>query len=169
MPDDWYELDVKDCKTTPDPLRRGFTKRLWAVGGNKCPVRAMRRLYSTQPGASGGRPLFNYRGAGESGPPTSARQRFSSWISKLLHASGIDDEFVLRKLTSHSFRSGACYTLAAAGLPKHLLQCIGRWRSDAVDVYYEMVRDSPAVLRDVGARLAAAPMTPGEIAGFTPP
>ena len=167
--DDWVELDVQDCKTTPDPTRRGFKKRLWATGGNKCPVRAMRNLFKCEPSSSPHRPLFNYRKGGESGPPTGSRSRFSAWISKLLKASGIDDQFKLRKLTSHSFRAGACYTLAASGLPKHLLQLAGRWRSDAVEVYYKHVRESPKVLRDIGSRLAMAPMDQREVVGWQPP
>ena len=50
----------------------------------------------------------------------------------------------------HSFRSGAT-TTAAAGIPDWLINTLGRWRSNAYQVY---IHPFPAMLRSVPAILA---------------
>ena len=159
---DYIELNVLDCKTTPDPSRKGFTLRLYKQKSARCPVKAARDLYLQSPGHPDD-PLIDYRTSAErtggKGHQTSMRLRFTKWITKLLASSGINDERDLKKYTSHSFRQGAACTLARSGLSLAMLKLAGRWKSDAVQLYIAMAANNAQAIIDIGNRLDSAPLS----------
>ena len=166
------DLNIKDCKTSPDPSRKGFSRRYYPTGTNRCPIKAAQRVYQLDPSTSPSKPLLDYRSPAErrrSAPPSSSRRRFTKWVTKLLDASGIDDKRGLKRYKSHSFRSGAACTLAQSQLSAPLLKMAGRWRSDAYLVYLECVLSTPGGLRDIDTRLSKAPLTTNDVTGWTPP
>ena len=168
----YMDLSVKESKTSPDPTRKGFNRRYYKTGTSRCPVAALKKLYDSDPGASALQPLLDYRTSRERSkgkPRKNGSPSFSKWVTKMLAASGIDDQRKLRGYTTHSFRSGAACTLAQSQLSTPLLKMAGRWRSDAYLEYLEHVVNSPGVLRDIDQRLANAPMTDEDVTGWTPP
>ena len=50
------------------------------------------------------------------------------------------------KFSSHSFRIGAATVAAHSGIPDHLIQTMGRWSSNASQLYIRMPADSLAAL-----------------------
>ena len=54
----------------------------------------------------------------------------SQWLKDTFAATGIDGP-----ISSHSFRIGAATVAANAGIPDHLIQAMGRWKSNAYQLY----------------------------------
>ena len=157
----YIELRILDCKTTPDPSRKGFVLRLYKQKSARCPVKTAKELFDKSPGLPGD-PLIDYRTQAErktnKAPKTAMRLRFTKWITKLLAASGVDDGRELKRYTSHSFRQGAACTLARSGLSLSMLKLAGRWKSNAVELYIALANSSPQAIIDIGARLDSAPL-----------
>jgi len=65
----------------------------------------------------------------QSGMPLS-RSRLSSWLRTILEGAGIPGNY-----SSHSFRIGAATVAARNGIPDHLIQSLGRWSSNAYQLY----------------------------------
>lgn len=61
-----------------------------------------------------------------------------SWFALRLHSF-----FPNRNISGHSFRPGGATALAIAGVPPHLIQALGRWSSEAFQIY---IRKHPALL-----------------------
>ena len=91
--------------------------------GSVCPIRAFGDFLAL-PGSSEG-PLFTF----SDGRPLT-RQQLSSTFQSILHSAGYTDFY-----SGHSFRTGAATTAAVWGVPNHLIKTLGRWSSDAYQIY----------------------------------
>ena len=131
-------LRLKTSKT--DPFRKGRTLRIGATGTPICAVRALMAFLHRRGSKPG--PLFML----QSGIPLT-RQTFIHWLKCALNRLGIDGNY-----SGHSFRIGAATTAAATGVPDHLIKTLGRWLSNAYQVY---LRTLPALLEQVASRLVS--------------
>ena len=129
-------INIKVSKT--DQFRQGHTIRLGASGSDICAVKAL-MCYLHHRGSSPG-PLFML----PNGQPMS-RDKFCSWLKDAMLRIGETGNY-----SGHSFRIGAATTAAAVGIPDHLIKTLGRWISDAYQLY---IRTPPAVLESVASRL----------------
>lgn len=127
------QVNIKQSKT--DPFRKGVRLCLGKTGLDICPVDAILayiRVRWSRPG-----PLFVYRDGSYL-----TRQRFGGAFAKALSKAGIDD----RGFTTHSFRIGAATTAKAAGISDVHIKMLGRWKSDAYQLYVRTPREQLAKL-----------------------
>lgn len=146
-----FSLHISRSKT--DPFGRGYSATYYANRTPSCPFRAVILEYLHRLPA----PL----------PPEGAlfvmadgRQPIKRWVilrlKKMVAALGIDDS----GFSGHSFRRGGATSLAAAGVPDHIIQTMGRWRSLAYQAY---TVPSPEALEEAAARMSRAPGTSGDL------
>ena len=76
-----------------------------------------------------------------------SRDRLSFQLRSLLDNVGIESSSYI----SHSFQIGAASSAAAAGLPEHLIQRMGRWTSECFKTY---VRSNIQVLQSSVCRMS---------------
>ena len=128
-----FKVHIKCSKT--DPFRVGCD--IYVGRGNSlvCPVLALGNFLALR-GPSPG-PLFCYA----DGRPLT-RQQLSSTVQAILHSAGY---------SGYSFRIGAATTAAARGIPDHLIKTLGRWSSDAYQLY---IRTPVGSLTQVSSELA---------------
>ena len=130
-------VTIKQSKT--DPYRKGATICLARTASNLCPVLALLPylvLRGSQPG-----PLFVMQDSA-----FLTRSKFTARLREILREAGIDDS----KYASHSFRSGAATTAAEVGISETHIKMLGRWESDAYQVY---VKTPPKKLAELSKRL----------------
>jgi hypothetical protein len=108
-----------------DPYANGIEIHL-ALSPNSplCPVRALRCLFNKHPTAPDS-PLFARRAGAFS------KAFFISKIREYLLKAGIPT----RGFSGHSLRKGAAVSAVAKGLSRDEIKRLGRWQSDAVDIY----------------------------------
>ncbi len=111
------------------------------TGDRICPVAATLG-YLRARGAGPG-PLFRFK---EGKPLT--KPHFVSQVRETLQARGIDGS----SYSGHSFRSGAATTAARAGVEDSTIKMLGRWKSDAYQLYIKTPRHHLAA---ISTRLAA--------------
>ena len=70
------------------------------------------------------------------------RQRFASLITNTLQLAGIDD----KRYTTHSFRIGAATSAKDAGISDVHVKMLGRWKSNAYQLYVRTPSDKLAGL-----------------------
>lgn len=116
---------IKQSKT--DPFRRGTTIHLGRTGNSFCPVAAV-LAYLARRGPQQG-PLFRF----SVGTPLS-RRRLVDELRRALTATGFD----CTQYSGHSFRIGAATTAAARGVEDSTIRSLGRWRSDAYQLYIRL-------------------------------
>ena len=116
-------VTIKQSKT--DPFRRGVDIYLGATGTTLCPIKAMLPYLALRPKHFNG-PLFIL----ENGHGLT-RQHFSSILDTLLSQLGFDST----QYNTHSFRIGAATTAAQANIPHASIQMLGRWKSNAYQLY----------------------------------
>lgn len=121
-------IRIKTSKT--DPFGVGHLLFIGASGNHLCPVAAL-RTYLTLRGSSAG-PLFVW----VDGTPLTAAQ-VNGFLREVLSRAGVSGQF-----SSHSFRIGAATSAAAAGVPDHLIQTLGRWTSSAYLRYIHTASDT---------------------------
>ncbi|XP_006821479.1 uncharacterized protein LOC102808192 [Saccoglossus kowalevskii] len=133
-------ITIKSSKT--DPFRRGQNIIVAASGSSVCAVRAYLRYTSValHPTQS---PAFQFMDGS-----FLTRQRITFELQRLLARAGF---YNTSQYTSHSFWSGAATTAAAAGIPDWLIKCLGRWQSDAYQVY---IKTPIATLQEVPSIIA---------------
>ena len=102
-----------------------------------CPVSALLAYLAVR--LSRGQHLFVW----EDGKPLS-RSEFGHLLKKTLEAAGLETS----RYSGHSLRIGAATSAAAAGVPDHLIKVLGRWRSEAFQLY---VRTPPDTLLSVAS------------------
>ena len=118
-----YYIHIKASKT--DPFRVGCTICLSPSNSSVCPVRNLRNYIDLHPTKEG--PLFTY-----SDHTLLTRRRLNTLLKAALPTT--DDSSV----SSHSLRIGAATTAAAGGLPRWLIQHMGRWSSDCFRTYIQI-------------------------------
>lgn len=126
---------LKTSKT--DPFRLGvnipiFKHHVSVV----CPVTAMVKYLQMRrnQGATSESPLFVANGS------VLTRNQFIAYVRHVLAVIGVDSS----NYCGHSFRIGAATTAAAAGIPDHLIQTLGRWSSNC---YARYIRTSSDVIK----------------------
>jgi hypothetical protein len=112
-----------------DPFRKDIIIELASTPSPLCPVRALRELYAKQPYPTTN-PLFS-RSFGQS----FNKQYIVNKVRELLLRAGIST----LGFSGHSIRKGAAVSAAAKGISKENIKLLGRWKSDAVDVYINEV------------------------------
>ena len=116
-----FAIDIRIKASKTDPFRVGTTIRLIRNNSPLCPIMALfnhkRALYHK----SG--PLFVFHDG-----RFLTRRNFAAALNKIKPPN-------TKNLSSHSFRIGAATTAAAAGLPRWLIQALGRWTSDCYKTY----------------------------------
>ena len=75
-----------------------------------------------------------------------SRSILTDWLRQIFFTSGIEGNF-----SSHSFRIGAATVAARNGIPDHLIQALGRWTSNAYQLY---IRTPSEALAGISGQLA---------------
>ena len=128
-------LTLPSSKT--DPFRHGVAIHLASSPNSSiCPVNALRQLYLLYP-CQPNYPLFSR----SFGPFN--RQYFVDKIKELLLRAGISTA----GFSGHSLRKGAAVSAAANGMSKDEIKLLGRWKSDAVDIYINEISKSEQILK----------------------
>ena len=131
-----------------DPFRNGINIVVHATNTPVCPVRAM--THYLQHRRRGGPLLIFADGR------YLTRNSLTDILRYLLSSGSLDTD----RVGSHSFRIGAATTAAAAGVPDWLIKVMGRWASDAFQVYIGTGHDS---LRSVAERMATTRVPVGMV------
>ena len=131
-----YEDVAVDCRNNPrmlmirikqsktDPFRQGVTLWLGKTDCAVCPVTGILPYLAARGSRPG--PLFiTSKGA------YMTRQSFHSLLSALLSKAGLPQ----KQFNTHSFRIGAATSAKAAHISDVHIQAMGRWRSNAYQIY----------------------------------
>jgi hypothetical protein len=114
-----------------DPFRKGTAIQLASSPSSSiCPVNALRHLFNRFP-RDPSHPLFSRT----FGPFN--RQYVVDKVKELLLRAGITTV----GFSGHSLRKGAAVSAAANGISKDDIKLLGRWKSDAVDVYINEINE----------------------------
>ena len=130
------QVHLKASKT--DPFRTGVDVFVGRTKCKLCPVAAV-LSYMVKRGQGKG-PLFVFT----SGKPLT-RARFVAEVKEALTMAGMDST----SYSGHSFRSGAATTAASRGLDETTIKMLGRWQSNAYQVYIKTPRDQLAQVSKV--------------------
>ena len=103
-----------------------------------CPVTAMVNYLARRPPPAG--PLFVLA----NGTPLS-RERFVKEVKSALKEAGVDDT----AYSGHSFRIGAATAAARAGIPAFMIKMLGRWESEAFQIYVQTPRETLASVSEL--------------------
>ncbi len=125
------KIRLKASKT--DPFRVGVDVFVGRTNSPTCPVTAMvdfMLIRGARPG-----PLFMF----SDGKPLT-RSKFVEGVRKALDRAGVDS----RPLSGHSFRSGAATTAAKRGMGDATIKLLGRWKSNAYQLYIKTPREQLA-------------------------
>lgn len=132
------QVCIKASKT--DPFRKGCKILIGRGSPPLCAVQAV-VSYLTLRGSHPG-PLFLH----ENGLPLN-RSLLTDRLRAILLSAGVPGNF-----SSHSFRIGAATSAAKAGIPDHLIQLLGRWKSDA---YKQYIRTPPDMITGAAKAMAS--------------
>ena len=135
-------IRIKGSKT--DPFRKGCFIHIGLGRHPLCAVQAMMSYLALRGAASG--PLFLFT----NGQPLT-RTSLTDWLRQIMASAQIPGNF-----SSHSFRIGAATVAARNGVPDHLIQTLGRWSSNAYQLYIRTPAESLAALSH---KLALSPST----------
>ena len=119
-------IRIKASKT--DPFRLGVNIKLVRNNSHLCPFNALVYFLNHHPTRQG--PLFTWQDG-----RYLTRSHLASVLSKIKPPH-------LTSMSSHSFRIGAASTAAAAGLPRWLIQSLGRWTSNCYRDYIRIPQDT---------------------------
>jgi hypothetical protein len=115
-----------------NPFRRSVDIHLASSQSPLCPIAALTQLFNTYP-CSPLQPLFT-RPHGQS----FIKQFLLSTIHHLLLQVNIP----IADFSDHSIRKEAAVTAAANGISRENIQLLGRWKSDAIDLYINEIHES---------------------------
>ena len=110
-------VTIKASKT--DPFRKGCSIHIGLGKYPLCAVHALLAYLAIQGDGPG--PLFLC----QNGQPLS-RTLLTNWLRQIMASAGISGNF-----SSHSFRIGAATVAGRNGIPDHLIQELGQWKSNA--------------------------------------
>ena len=133
-----FKVHIKCSKTVPFCM--GCDIYVGRGEGSVCPIRALGNFLALCGSSEG--PLFTF----SDGRPLT-RQQLSSTVQSILHSAGYTGSY-----SGHSFRIGAATTAAAWGVPDHMITTLGRWSSDAYQIY---IRTPVSSIVHVSRQLAA--------------
>nr|XP_006815366.1 PREDICTED: uncharacterized protein LOC102808214 [Saccoglossus kowalevskii] len=122
------ELYVQLRASKTDPFRHGCIIKIAPTFTSVCAVRAYTK-YCSICAPSPQTPAFQFHSGS-----WLTRQSLTTHLRDLLTRAGIQNP---RLYTTHSFRRGAATTAAEANVPDWLIKTLGRWRSDAYQVYID--------------------------------
>lgn len=132
-------LRIKASKT--DQFRVGHTLRIGSSTTSICAIRALMHYLHLRGDTPG--PLFVH----ENGDPLS-RDQLVTWIRDAMARLDLEGNY-----SGHSFRIGAATTTATSvGVPDHLIKTMGRWLSDAYEMY---IRTPDKLMDDVGSAVGS--------------
>ena len=131
------QVFIKASKT--DPFCQGCHVYIGLGSGSLCAVQAVLNYLARRGDGPG--PLFLL----DNGQPLT-RQLVTDRLRDILQSAGVAGNF-----SSHSFRIGAATTAAQVGIPDHLIQVLGRWKSEA---YKQYIRTPPQVIFNLSGKLA---------------
>ena len=135
-PNNSVTLTLPISKT--DPFQRGTQIHLApAPSSPLCPVRSLKLLYNCYPRPPN-HPLFSC----PFGFPFS-KQFFLTKLHELLLQAGIPT----LGFSGHSIRKGAAVTAAINGISRDNIKLLGRWKSDAIDVYLNELQESDHITK----------------------
>ena len=129
-------VNIKTSKT--DPFREGCNICLSPSNADVCPVINLKNYMNVHPTRSG--PLFTY-----SDGSLLTQRRLNAFLKSSVPSNPNNP------ISSHSLRIGAATTAASAGLPRWLIQQLGRWVSDCFRTY---IRIPLNTFNEVSNRLA---------------
>ena len=132
-------IRIKGSKT--DPFRKGCFIHIGLGKYPLCAVHAMMTYLAARGDAPG--PLFLF----VNGKPLT-RSSLTDWLRQIMTSARVPGNF-----SSHSFRIGAATVAARSGIPDHLIQTMGRWSSNAYQLYIRTPADS---LAGLSQKLASA-------------
>ena len=131
-------IRIKQSKT--DPFRQGVTIYLGRTNSVVCPVAAL-LSYLVLRGKGEG-PLFQFKDG-----RALTRPLLVSELRKALAEAGLKPE----NYAGHSFRIGAATTAAVCGIPVEIIKMLGRWKSQAYQLYVRLPTDQ---LSSISKKLA---------------
>jgi len=130
-----------------DPFHCSHSITIHASRTSTCPVKALQLYAEVVPQHQGSLPIF--KGG-----------RFSLLNQQqLTHTIRQSISYTKQHYSGHSFWSGAATIAAAAGLPDWLIKALGRWNSNAYQLY---IHSSPNMLESVPAQLVRVNIPNGE-------
>ena len=116
-----------------DQYKHGIFVYMATTHNELCPVPAVLSYLVHHPSGEG--PLFQF-----SDDSPLRRVKFVSEFRKALSSAGVQAD----GYTGHLFRIGAAMTAAAKGIPDNMIKALGRWTSEAYQVYIHLPREQLA-------------------------
>ena len=124
-----FNLDNSVTLTLPssktDQNRIGVEIQLAPTSSPLCPVSALSELYTSFPRPRND-PIFSR---------TRARPFTQQFVIQTIHRLLLQAGIPTRGFSGHSLRKGAAVTAATNGMSRDEIKLLGRWKSDAVDIY----------------------------------
>ena len=125
------KVRLKASKT--DPFRVGIDIYVGRTKNDLCPVAAVLAYMALR--GQGPGPLFTFK----DGKPLT-RARLVAEVKQALATAGVD----CSHYSGHSFRSGAATTAARQGIGDATIKMLGRWKSNAYQLYVKTPREELA-------------------------
>jgi site-specific recombinase XerD len=122
--------------------------RIFATGGDFCPLLAMQRYLASSQHRGGGAQsvLFSYIDGTDL-----TRDRVNRLVKRLCAIAGFDPA----RYSTHSTRAGGATSLSLIGARPAVIKQLGRWKSEAYTAY---IRVPDHQLRALQARMAGLPL-----------
>lgn len=148
----YYILRLKVSKT--DIFRQGVDITLGHGIGDIDPIKLITRMIAMRIRLTKNRKVFSnlrilpnsFLFVLKNGKPLS-RYDITSKLAYLCNKCGLDP----KRHKGHSFRIGGATSLARRGFPSHIIQVLGRWRSDCYRIYTRYTHDDIAAVQQAMA------------------
>ena len=134
-------VTLRRAKT--DPFGKGVEIYFGRTNAPICPVLGLLSYMAVRPATASSSPLLIHA----DGSPLT-RDQFVRMVRKTLRAANIDQT----GYSGHSFHIGAASTAAMAGIPAYFIKMLGRWESEAYNLYIRTPRASLAAVSQLIAK-----------------